>query len=1531
MRPLAVLMSLGFAAGLLEYPGTVRADNCTTTNVQGSGANWTASIWKTNGAGTAAAPNAGNTYEEIFNGISIGNGVANTRVRNPATAGVQTFPGVSLTLDANTELRAKQSGATLNFPGVGGNPGLILNGGMLNGGDDATFPITGSIVVSNQTYISHGANGGGGSVSQNRAFTISGVLSGSGNMYIMNAGTTIAQTVSGNSNTYTGQWIVQCGWLRGTGTNSLGTNSITVDPLNTAYLADMPNATSAAGPAWFEPGYDMNSAGTLTLVNGGILRLHQNCIFSQVLIEGTPLSAGTHFYSELLASFPGNIAAGGSGSITVRPFGLAPVAVPPPQAQYVYAGGSAHFTIGALGAAPFTYQWRKNGVNLSDGGNITGSTTATLSINNVSSSDVANYDVVVSNSSGTDTSAPATLTLVTASGAYETAMAAALPVAFYQFNETGDPTPGTLVAYDNAGGYNAIYGPMVQNGNTVYNITGPTPALGFPGFSAGNLAAQFSYGVSGSRVTAMPWNLATNTVTLAAWINPNSPQSAFAGLIFSRGGDTVAGLNYSGSTDATGSYTLGYTWDNEGETYNWNSGLSAPMGQWSFVALVVTPTNATIYVMNANEMLEATHDYPHVVQTFGGTTLIGDDSNDGGNGTRGFSGTIDDVAVFNRALSKAELTGLFTAASGLTSFAPVIVGQPAFLNIYPGQTAQFTVAGGGSDPLTYQWQRGVSGSGVYTNLTDAGTISGSQTAALVVSNVSAQDAADYVVTLSNPAGSITSLPASLMLMTTSPAENLMLTNQQGTGYDWNSTYNGAAVAGFFDVNGVVAGATAWAGSNPGSTFEVMPGARLRSPAAPKTAVFPGTLLKVDGSGVWINNPGAGTPMGEFRFKQPTLGVGNGVVIFPKLVMNGGQLDLGNPGVVTIGGEIDLLTNTPIYNDNTADQGYLISAWITGSNTTSIEYHGYNQSTFQPGYSNNLNIACSSNAFSGKWNVVMGTLLATAQDGLGTNDITVGVNGALETTYDVNHPTGSLFLSGRMLLHQNDTFRTVFINGVPLAPGNYSFATLNTDFPTNFPATWTPQNGAAGFTAGSGSLTVLVQPAPTIIQQPQPLSLYPNQPASFAVSAQGNPPLGYQWFKGTTALTDGGTLSGSLTSNLLISSLAPGDAGNYTVVITNSIGSVTSLVATLTVLTTGPAENLTLNYDWAGAGSPTPIVQGIGADWNTVTNWSDGQPAAVSAYSNPGSTYDVVVGARLRSPAGTNLAIFPGNVITVEGSGTLENSTLNAVGELRFKHSVDPATNYFKKLVLNGGQLDAGDNGTIVVAGEIDVPVNSSIYVDNGAATDRGFQIDAWLTGAGNLLWHQFGTGLGGPCLNVTCPSNTFSGTWTVDQGVLLGGGLGSLGLNNITVGVNGSIAALETLYDMNSPQATLVLDVSGMLFLHQNDAFKAVTVAGTPLAPGTYTFAQLNASYPANFPASWIQQNGSTFSAGSGSLTVLGNSQPEQLQLARSGGNLVLTWSQGILLEATNLTGPWTTNTTVGTSITITPSEPQKFYRLLVP
>ena len=75
-----------------------------------------------------------------------------------------------------------------------------------------------------------------------------------------------------------------------------------------------------------------------------------------------------------------------------------------PADQSVYLGGTATFTVATSGGAPVSYQWQQDGVNLADGGNISGSATATLRIANVALADAALYSVVVSNASNSVTS-----------------------------------------------------------------------------------------------------------------------------------------------------------------------------------------------------------------------------------------------------------------------------------------------------------------------------------------------------------------------------------------------------------------------------------------------------------------------------------------------------------------------------------------------------------------------------------------------------------------------------------------------------------------------------------------------------------------------------------------------------------------------------------------------------------------------------------------------------------------------------------------------------------------------------------------------------------------------------------------------------------------------------------------------------------------------------------------------------------------------------------------------------------------------
>ncbi|MCX6896588.1 MAG: M64 family metallo-endopeptidase [Verrucomicrobia bacterium] len=100
------------------------------------------------------------------------------------------------------------------------------------------------------------------------------------------------------------------------------------------------------------------------------------------------------------------------GSVTSAVATLTVVTTPgisqSPQSQTNLLGSNVTFTVTANGTAPLTYQWRTNGVNKS------AATSASLALNNITTNDAANYDVVVANAYGSVTSAIAALTVVTA-------------------------------------------------------------------------------------------------------------------------------------------------------------------------------------------------------------------------------------------------------------------------------------------------------------------------------------------------------------------------------------------------------------------------------------------------------------------------------------------------------------------------------------------------------------------------------------------------------------------------------------------------------------------------------------------------------------------------------------------------------------------------------------------------------------------------------------------------------------------------------------------------------------------------------------------------------------------------------------------------------------------------------------------------------------------------------------------------------------------------------------------------------------
>ncbi len=135
-----------------------------------------------------------------------------------------------------------------------------------------------------------------------------------------------------------------------------------------------------------------------------------------------------------------------------------------------------------------------------------------------------------------------------------------------------------------------------------------------------------------------------------------------------------------------------------------------------------------------------------------------------------------------------------------------------------------------------------------------------------------------------------------------------------------------------------------------------------------------------------------------------------------------------------------------------------------------------------------------------------------------------------------------------------TATLVVTNCLPAQTGNYAMRALN-----------------AWGVAVSRPATLNVMPGEIVVSS-QPVSRTNNAgtTATFNVSVRGKPPLSYQWFKGDAGLSDSEAISGAQTPTLTLRNVIFADGGEYSVRITNAFGSVTSQVATLSVV--DPAIN-----------------------------------------------------------------------------------------------------------------------------------------------------------------------------------------------------------------------------------------------------------------------------------------------------------------------------------------------------------------------
>jgi endonuclease/exonuclease/phosphatase family metal-dependent hydrolase len=219
------------------------------------------------------------------------------------------------------------------------------------------------------------------------------------------------------------------------------------------------------------------------------------------------------------------------------------------------------------------------------------------------------------------------------------------------------------------------------------------------------------------------------------------------------------------------------------------------------------------------------------------------------------------------------------------------------------------------------------------------------------------------------------------------------------------------------------------------------------------------------------------------------------------------------------------------------------------------------------------------------------------------------------------------------------------------------------------------NLAGSVTSSNAVLTVTNLP-PAITAQPQSQTVTAGSSASFTVTATGTAPLSYQWLLGGT------NISGANTNAYTRSNVQTNDAGNYSVVVTNIAGSVTSSVATLTVFVTNPVVFAQWNFN-----SPTP-------DGNTTTGTTSPSIGSGTASLVGGTTATFATGDTIFDPAGStdnsgwNTANYP-----AQGTGNKTRGAQFTVSTAGKQNIVVSWTSQSSNTGSKYGRLQYTINGT----------------------------------------------------------------------------------------------------------------------------------------------------------------------------------------------------------------------------------------------
>jgi Concanavalin A-like lectin/glucanases superfamily len=342
---------------------------------------------------------------------------------------------------------------------------------------------------------------------------------------------------------------------------------------------------------------------------------------------------------------------------------------------------------------------------------------------------------------------------------YPTTILADNPVAYYRLEEAS----GSAMVDDSSGhGFTGFVNYITQaDGITIY------PQLGLPGIDTNSALFATSTGIGQGDID-VPYDPALNPTTdgtngapftAEIWVQATAQSSGYGVPLDNSCNfaqpppwNNSAGWNFyeTAGPGSTWSFSLR---PNPGFVGN---GPAVTVGQWTHLVLSYNGTNATFYV---NGVAFGTYAVPQYLANPGtgsaSDLLMGEGPN---TGQVPFDGGVDEVAVYNYALSATQVTNHYMVGTNSIRVLPTppsFVLQPSSASSYAGVPVTFSAQASGTAPLSYQWAR--QGSGPIPNATN--------TTYTITPVYPGDNEAGFYVTVTNSVGHTNSAIATLTVET----------------------------------------------------------------------------------------------------------------------------------------------------------------------------------------------------------------------------------------------------------------------------------------------------------------------------------------------------------------------------------------------------------------------------------------------------------------------------------------------------------------------------------------------------------------------------------------------------------------------------------------------------------------------------------------------------------------------------------------------------------------------------------------------